>query len=259
MEPDEDVADNVPMGTEQQAVFKIVQSAADNDLLENEAKILAKLYPASQTDEKYFRYLPRLIDSFTFKTKGGSKRQVVVMPKFGEYFSMADVLAAHPAGLDFRDVMWMYRRLIIGLGYVHTQNVVHGAVLPAHVLLHPVDHGGRIIGWSYAVADGKSNVKAISKPYKHFYAPEILDKKTPTPATDIYMAAKCAIALLGGDPTTGAMPASVPRPIQNFFTSCIIANPSRRPNDAWELHDDLDEILQKLVGPKSYRATPAPK
>jgi len=256
MEPDEDTVD---LGPESPAAFKIAQSAADNDLVENESRVLGRLYPASQeVDDRYFRYLPRLIDSFMFKNKSGSSRRVNVIPKFDDFFSMAELLDVYPGGLDYRDMVWMFKRVLVGLGYVHTQKVVHGALIPPHVLLHPVNHGARIIDWSYAVMDGKNKVAALSTPWKAYYAPEILAGKIPTPATDIFMAAKCAIGLLGGDPVSGQMPDTVPKPVQNLLSSCIIVSPSRRPDDAWGVHDDLEAILRDVVGKPRYRPLDMP-
>ena len=254
MEPDEDVPEP---GVDQTATFKIVVSPADNDLLVRESEVLGKLYPADAKDEKYLRYLPRLIDSFEFR-KGAVRRRVNVLPKFNEMYSMAEVLATYPNGLDYRDVVWMYKRLLVGLGYAHSQGVIHGGVIPTHILVHPVNHGARIIDWCYAVQDGKGHVPALSKPYRDYYAPEVLKKLTPTPATDIFMASKCAIAMMGGDPFSGRMPDAVPKPIQNFLTSCLIAAPTKRPDDAWKLHDDLAEILEKVVGKPRYRPLAMP-
>jgi hypothetical protein len=44
-------------GKEHQAVFKIAQSAADNDLLDSEHKILSAMYPLAQPEEKFYRWL----------------------------------------------------------------------------------------------------------------------------------------------------------------------------------------------------------
>ena len=60
--------------------------------------------------------------------------------------SLAQVHAAYPRGLDPRDAAWMWRRLLVALGTVHAAGVVHGAVLPDHVLIHPDLHD-TLIGW----------------------------------------------------------------------------------------------------------------
>lgn len=231
------------------AVFKIAQHASDNDLVENEGKILTHLYPASAKDEKFFRYLTRPIDSFILRSKT-SNRRASVLPRVTGYFPLSDVRSAFPGGIDFRDMVWMFKRLLSALGFIHRQGVVHGAVLPPHVLVHPVTHGAKLIDWCYAVrTDTKQHVKAISAPYRPFYAPEILRKEPPVPATDIYMAAKCALDLL--QLPTSAAP--MPRQLEGFLQGCLMASPQRRPDDAWALHDELDQLLQRLVGPPKYR------
>jgi serine/threonine protein kinase len=247
-EPDEgDPVDAVSV------LFKVVRSRLDNDLVRNEAEVLGQLYPADQKDEKYFRYLPKLYNSFSYSGNDGA-RTVNLLAKYDGFYSMSDVLGVYPKGLDYRDAVWMYKRLIVGLGYVHNRGFIHGAVLPTHVLVHPVQHGARIIDWSYAVKRSEgTKVKAISKAYRAFYAPEILARRVPTPATDIYMATACFLVMIGGDIETQKMPDEVPQPIQKFIRRCLLASPSARPDDAWKLHDELEELLKTTVGKPKYR------
>src|SRR5262249_891785 len=146
--------------------------------------------------------------------------------------------------LDFRDVVWMVKRLLVVLGFVHRRGFVHGAVLPPHLLVHPVDHGARLVDWCYAVPPGQ-RVRALSVAYRDLYAPEIAAKQPVTPQTDIYMAARCALALVGRT--------HVPRALRTFFETCLARSPARRPDDAWKLHDELEELLRRLVGPPRYR------
>jgi hypothetical protein len=54
------------------------------------------------------------------------------------------------------------------------------------------------------------------------------------------------------------MPDYVPKPIQGMLASCTIAAPAKRPNDAWKVHDDLVEILEKVVGKPKYQPLPMP-
>jgi serine/threonine protein kinase len=232
-----------------QVLFKLAQSASDNDLVENEARVLAHLYPPAQKDEQFYRYLPQPIDAFVLK--GKTNRRVTVLPWFREHISLADVMRARPAGLDFRDAIWMFKRTLAALGFVHSKGVVHGAVLPSHVLVHPVNHGARLVDWCYAV-QGTGRVKAISAAYRAMYPPEVIQKKQPSPATDIYMAARCFVALCCGGPSV-VLPPAVPVQIRSFIGSCLIEAPARRPDDAWRLHEEFDELLHRVVGKPAYR------
>lgn len=244
-------------GVEEKLAFKIARSPLDSDLVENEHKVLSAMYPAAQPPEKLYRYMPKSFDSFLLQTPGIGNRRVHVLQLFDEHVSLAEVMAAYPKGIDFRDMAWMFRRCLEGIGFVHKEkNVVHGAILPPHLLVHMVHHGAKFVDWCYAVPNWdaeKSHVKAISKAYRAYYAPEVLAKKPPTPETDLYMIAKCMVALLGGDVATNAMPAAVPKAVQNFLRSCLFEAPTRRPRDAWTLYDELDEVLRALVGERKYR------
>jgi len=246
-------------GKEYHALFKIAQSPADNDLLENESKVLTALWPAKQPEEKFWRHLPKLIDSFLLRGGGGNRRVNVIQEAEG-FVSLVEVQKAYPAGLDYRDVVWMFKRALAGLGFAHRQGVVHGAVLPTHVLVHPTGHGAKLVDWCYAVpgeatrdVSKRGAIRAISKPYRDFYPPEVLAKKPATAATDLFMLAKCVVMLLGGDVTTNQMTDSVPKAFRAFLGSCLIGAQARRPDDAWKLHEDLDELLAKLVGKHTYR------
>lgn len=241
----------------QEAVFKVAMSPADNDLLENEAKVLGGLYPAKQPDEKFYRYLPKMLDTFTLRSPKATNRRVNILHHAKGYVSLAEVLGAYPNGLDYRDIVWMFKRTLAAIGFAHSQGVIHGALIPPHVLVHPTGHGAKVVDWCYAVTPGQK-VKALSKPWRGYYAPEILGKDSATAATDIYMAAKCAVTLLGGRVETNELPPSVPRPLQGFLTSCLFAAPSKRPEDAWVLHEELDELLLRIIGKPKYRVLVMP-
>jgi serine/threonine protein kinase len=236
-------------------LFKVAQAASENDLVENEAKILKQLYPEGQADENFYRYLPKVIDSFMLK--GKTNRRVVVLPWFKQHRSLAEVLRIYPQGLDFRDMVWMFKRTLVGIGFAHTKGVVHGAVLPTHVLVHPTDHGAKIIDWSYSPGLGEP-IRVMNSDYQEFYPPEVLAKKPATSATDIYMAAKCAVALVGGNVASGRMPDSVPPQLRAFFQGCLLLAPAQRPNNAWDLHKEFDELLKRVVGKSAYRPLKMP-
>ncbi len=43
-----------------------------------------------------------------------------------------------------------------------------------------------------------------------------------------------------------------------FAKGCLLANPRRRPCDAWALLRELDEVLERLYGPRVFRPFPRP-
>ncbi len=244
-------------GKENQAAFKIAQSAGDNDFMENEARVLGAMYAKKQAEERFYRYLPKPLDSFALRAGRGAPRRVNVIQLAEGYVPLSAVMAAYPRGIDYRDAVWMFKRCLAGLWYVHLKKfVVHGAVLPTHLLVHPTGHGAKIVDWCYAVQDWPSKkglVKAISKAHRAYYAPEILAKKPVTPQTDLYMLGKCFVMLLGGNLATGLMPDSIPKPVRAFISSLLIDNQSKRPDDAGKLHEEFDALLANVVGKPRYR------
>jgi hypothetical protein len=153
----------------------------------------------------------------------------------------------------------MFNRMLAVLGVTHTLGIVHGALVPAHVLIRPADHNGMLVDWCYSVPAGDS-LKAISPPYAGFYPPEVHERRSATSATDLYMAARCMVRLLGGTRGARDLPPGVPRPMRALLDACLIPAPARRPADAWHVLDDFREILARLYGPPVFRPfyMPAP-
>lgn len=245
MEDDSPVEDGI------QAVLKVAIQVSDNDLVRSETETLLSLYPPDQVDEKFFRYLPKILMPEPFTVWG---RQANIIPLVVGHFSFAEIIEAYPDGIDYRDLVWMFKRALIGLGFAHTRGFVHGSVIPPHILVHPVEHGAKILDWCYAVGtDSKQSIKSYSADYEDYLAPEISNRRFPTPATDIFMLAKCAVALLGGDVKTNEMPDTVPEEIRRLFLACLEKVPSSRPLDAWKLHDQFSALVKKVVGKSKYR------
>lgn len=236
---------------ETSALLKLPRDPAHSDLLAREATALAQL--VKDGDARFQPYAPRLIETFRHREAAtGTTRQANVIELLDGFCSLADVRAAYPDGLDPRDVAWMWRRLLVALGYAHGAGVIHGAVLPEHVLIHPVDHGLVLVDWCcsvpgcYATTDPTGRVPVVVRRYAggDHYPPEVLDGRRASPATDVYMATRCMTDLLG-EP--------VPRGLRMFAKGCTLTAPSRRPADAWQLLRELDELLERLYGRRRFR------
>lgn len=224
-------------------LLKVARRPADNDLLRREVEALHLV--AAATAREHRAYLPRLRDTFTHRDAGtGADRAVSVFEPLDGFVSLAEVRAAHPDGLDGRDVAWMWRRLLVAIGVAHRAGVVHGAVLPDRVLIEPEQHGLVLVGWCYATTAPAERVPAIVGRYRDWYPPEVAAREQPTAATDIYLATRCMTALLQG---------RAPKALQNFARSCLLKPQLARPQDAWRLLGELDERLQEIYGPRRFR------
>jgi len=233
--------------TESSYVLKVARIPEGHILLLNERRALIHLLTAAG-DSTYRKYLPLLAESFPALDR--FPKRVNVFQYESGFYTLEQVHEKHPA-LDGRHLSWIFKRLLTVLGFSHGQGRVHGAVLPCHVLLHAGNHGVQLVGWGQSVEMGRQ-ITSISTRYKDWYPAEVLKKQPTSPATDLFLAARCLIYLAGGDPVSDRMPETVPVPMQRFLKSCLLEGPRMRPNDAWKLQDEFDEMLRQLYGPPKF-------
>jgi serine/threonine protein kinase len=229
-------------------VFKIARLPLDNELLNREAEALRLLRSG---DPKLHPFFPELIDSFLYKDERSVQRRGNILPQLAGWYSLEDLREKFPAGISPLDMAWMWRRILWLLGYAHEQGLVHLAVLPNHVLIQPEMHGVMLVDWCYSqkADDGKyPAAKAASGKYLSWYPKEVTDKVAPSSGTDIYLAAKSMIYLMGGD-SNGTFGSGIPRPFAAYFRGCLQDNQKVRPQDAWELLAEFDELLERIGKP----------
>ncbi|WP_018348854.1 protein kinase domain-containing protein [Longispora albida] len=231
------------------AILKLPRRPADNDLMAREATALAQL--ARDGDPEYRAYIPRLVETFEQEDPAtGARRAANVLSEYPGMVTLARVAEAYPDGVDPRDVAWMWRRVLVALGYAHRAGVVHGAVLPEHILIHPAEHGLMLVDWCYSVTTQDSPVPAMVARHRDMYPPEVPARQPATPATDIYLATACMRALMGSR--------AHPR-LARFADGCTLPQPRRRPQDAWRLLTEFDELLENLYGPRTFRPFTVPR
>lgn len=239
-----DVAQLYPArGDGERVLLKMPRDPRDGDLIEREAAALRRL--ATYGESRHRAYVPHLVETFRHRDAAtGAQRRVDVLRRLDGFHDLAAVRRAHPDGVDPRDAAWMWRRLLVALGFVHRAGVLHGAVLPEHVMIHPELHGLVLVGWCHAVADTGEHVPAMVDRHADLYPPEVPARGPATPGTDLFMAARCMLRLMG-DRTPPAMRA--------FARGCTLPAPHRRPSDAWRLLAEFDELLERLYGPRRFR------
>jgi serine/threonine protein kinase len=219
------------------SIVKVAKSAKDNDLLTAEAKALKALHA---TGSKWDRAIPILLDTFMHSEGRRRSNAIVAYP---EFYTLTQVRKAYPDGVPALHAAWIWRRLLMALGYAHDEGYIHGAVVPAHVMIEPKNHALILVDWCYSVvidAQSKTSIKAVVPMADKFYAPEVWAKQPATPATDLYMAARCLRYLAN---------ITFPRPLRAYFSGICLEKPSMRPQNAWLLLEEFDELLKAMGKP----------
>jgi serine/threonine protein kinase len=211
--------------------------------LDQERRTLAALLSRAGATT-YRQYLPDLIQSFPMED-GGPGRVNVFRYEPG-FYTLEQVHERHPA-FEGRHLAWIFKRLLTVLGFCHGAGTLHGAVLPCHVMLHAAAHGLRLVGWGQSVERGRP-IAVVPTRYRDWYPPEVLQRRPASPATDLFLAARCLIHLAGGSPPGAALP----EPMRRFLRTCLLERPGMRPQDAWGLLDEFDVLLRRLYGPPQF-------
>lgn len=143
--------------------------------------------------------------------------------------------------LDSRHVVWMFKRALLIIGYLHTQGLVHGAVTPDHLIFDSINHGLVLTGFIHS---GKidDTIGIVPKKWLHYYPNEAKDSKKLTKLLDIYMLAKSMIDIGG---------ANLHPKLLAFLRTCTV-DVRMRPSDAWVLHDEVSDLAKRLYGKPQF-------
>jgi len=218
-------------------ILKIARSARDNPLLTAEAEALKQIAVGVAADPGLGRYFPAVLDSFEASGRRANvlslAEDCLSLSAIREHFSKANQI-------DFRHIVWMGNRVFEVLGIVHRQGVVHGAILPQHLLYRPADHGLVIVDWTCGTFAGRGHVPYLVPAMRAHYPPEVLAKRAPSPATDIYMTASALSYIIGKVPT--------PRAFKPLFDWCLAESPAARPSDPWDLLEKWKAAAKTTYG-----------
>jgi serine/threonine protein kinase len=138
----------------------------------------------------------------------------VVMP-FLAGGSLADLLAAHPQGLPEPRVATLMEEVLSALSEAHSRGIVHRDLKPRNILL---DENGRAFLSDFGLcldlspAGGKTVENSLSVEQRgdatiagtlSYMAPEVLEGRPATPASDVYSAGLLLFEMLAGRRPSG--------------------------------------------------------
>jgi len=236
-EPKEMVVLKIPRGTETKSV----------DLLRREASVVCELANSSVKGSDYFSsFLPPFLTTVKIQRKSETTFANKYLWRTGFQYTFEDVFREYPRGVDERTALWMWKRALSFLGWLHLAGYVHSSCTPQHLLIHPRDHGLVLAGWSRTAKIG-SRLVARSPGYEFYYPKDVWDGGSITPSTDIIMSARCVYRVLGGDEK--GLPAGVSKGLETLITNVAQGKWSE---DAWDLLVQVDTLAKNLYGGNRY-------
>lgn len=211
------------------------KNTGNNDLIDTYTQNLSKI--KKEVNPEYNAFYPYYLESFQFSIDG-KVRSIVAHARPEGFYSLTEVMEDYPEGIHGRDIAWIFKRILIGLGNAHEIGLVHGAINPDSILIHPELHGLVIQNWQYAVEDGQT-LSALPASHKALYPSYVFDKKPAHKELDFYLAAKTMELLFRKD---------MPKALKAFFNGCKL---NSMPF-ADELLGQFDFVLEKVYGAKSF-------
>jgi hypothetical protein len=232
-------------------IVKVLRDRRDAVRFDNEWQALQALHQSEAPGaDSFTRLLPQpVVHGDIADGQFAGQRTSIYRWESGFYHTFEDVLRAYPQGIPPQASIWVWRRILEMLSFIHASGMAHGAVLPAHLLVQENDHGVRLVGYSFA---GKFNNKLppIPDQYHSFYPESV---QTLTAQLDIVMSARCMAAVLGGTPETAALPKTVPAPLASIVQRTALASPaSAAAQNAWSIREELGQLSRQVFGPSRF-------
>lgn len=235
------------------AIIKFLRNRNDQDLFDNEWNALQTLHASNARGADTFTALlpqPITHGDIIVGPHAGTRVNIYRWLS-GYHHTFEDVQRAYPQGIPPRASIWIWRRILEALSFIHRSGMVHGAVLPSHLLVQENEHGVMLVGYSAAGQAGEK-VRVISDRFASIH-PKLSSRSKLTRQVDLVMSARVITAILGGDPETGSLPSAVPGRLAGYIREFALADPFGSMNaDAWSIREELGGMAEKLFGPPQF-------
>ncbi len=221
-----DLCDIYRCATGQIIKIPYVISKAANKLLGKECTVLLDFYDHAK-DTSYRYYFPQVEKTFVL-----DKKRINVFAPYaqGPLYSLLDIKKKYPKGIETRHVVWMFRRLLVAIGYINKLEWGHCAITPEHCLFDVENHGLYLVDWIHAEQLGKK-IQLVPKNRKEWYG----KNKVSNIELDIMLAANCMFSIAN---------INLHRKVKAFLQGCLLSG----IQDAWQLHEEFGELLFDLYG-----------
>lgn len=196
----------------ERVILKLALTGSSNseNALKQSAHALNALQNSSVLGAPYFtQRLPQLVAIGVASGARTEERTALALRSPPGYWgSLADVMHSYQSkaqAIDVRHVVWIWRRVLEVLAFVHDSGWVHRDLVPENLLIHPSDHGVQLVGWSCAKNIGLDSTLR---------------------GWDLVQIAWSLRAILcgGEDPSVTVLPSTVPSQLADLLMQCENVN-----------------------------------
>jgi hypothetical protein len=232
------------------ALLKLLHERQDIAQFDNEWDALQKLQQSEAPGADNFTMLipqPIIHGDITSGLHTGSRVSIFRWAS-GFLHTFNEVIQVYPSGIPPQASIWIWRRILEILSFVHASGMAHGAILPPHLLIQENEHGVRLVGYSCAGPLG-DRLRSISRGYESFYPRATQSGLRLTVQLDLAMSARCIVAILGGNPKAASLPTAVPEKLASIVQRIALSNPAGKAEEnAWTIREELGEISKEIFG-----------
>lgn len=230
-------------------IIKILRDRRDKVPFDKEWEILGVLQQSNAPGADLFSMLlpqPVIHGDISMGVHAGQRANIFRWSS-GFNHTLEEVMRVYPKGIPPRASIWIWRRILEILSFIHNSGMIHGAVLPSHLLVQDNEHGVKLIG--YSAADCPGEKLRILSPQHEFFYPK--STRSLSVQLDIAMSARCMSAILGGNPETGTLPKTVPIRLAEFIQQLAQSDTSTKVT-AWSLREELGAIAKDVFGESQF-------
>lgn len=231
----------------------------NNGTLLNEIKTLKYINSIKDADFDKIKskHYPTLLEYFTFE---GRQVSVYLVSNTSDWYDFTSLKEKNKNGIPLYHACWMMERMLSAMGYLHFNKILLGNISPSRICVIPKTHNIIFTDYTFSLVDYASkNAKYIGFT-KYFTAPEVMQKASPHPRSDIYSLGMNMLYILGGCIEKNILPGSfvmIPNQkvdmdgverIRSLILSFINKNPKARSNDVWKAYHQLRELRTETFG-----------
>jgi hypothetical protein len=238
----------------ERVIVKILREPADEPLLRNEQSVLAELANSGAKGSDFFAALLPQRAGFGVGVGPSTADRLTAVFREPAGFShtLSAVQRAYPDGIDVRHLVWVWRRSLELLGWLHLSGFVHGALLPEHLLINARDHALRFVGFSCAGRSG-ARLAAVSAKDRALYPESLLNGGGLSTDSDRIMLARVLLQVWGAEASRAgpAIPAELARLLEREADGASKL-------DAWALSEEVSAAAKRCFGPPKFVALRLP-